>query len=164
MALDLPLPGSLLSHSHWTVNKTKMSKSLGNVVDPMKEMESYGTDVIRWYLARVGGKFKDDVGVCSSSSVCIDLLDEFTLYSQIGLQNNSRNTNPKPAPCWATFSSASNPVLLPVVSPSPVKISPSSPPSSSLSIPSHPIHTLRTGTPPHYTTPSHPSPPSSTPT
>lgn len=62
MALNLPLPRSLLSHSHWTVNKTKMSKSLGNVVDPMREIEDYGIDTIRWYLARVGGRFKDDVG------------------------------------------------------------------------------------------------------
>ncbi|TDL28964.1 hypothetical protein BD410DRAFT_811933 [Rickenella mellea] len=60
MALDLPLPHTLLSHAHWTVNKTKMSKSIGNVVDPFDEVKEYGADTVRYYLARVGGRFKDD--------------------------------------------------------------------------------------------------------
>ena len=61
-ALNLPLPKRLLAHSHWTVNKRKMSKSIGNVVDPFQAMEDLGTDLVRYYLARVGGRFKDDVG------------------------------------------------------------------------------------------------------
>jgi methionyl-tRNA synthetase len=39
-----------------------MSKSIGNVVDPFQAMEDLGIDVIRYYLARIGGRFKDDVG------------------------------------------------------------------------------------------------------
>lgn len=62
LALDLELPKVLLSHSHWTVNQVKMSKSLGNVVDPFGAMKTYGVDVVRWYLARVGGRFAGDVG------------------------------------------------------------------------------------------------------
>ena len=61
-ALNLPLPKRLLAHSHWTVNKRKMSKSIGNVVDPFQAMENLGTDLVRYYLAQVGGRFKDDVG------------------------------------------------------------------------------------------------------
>jgi methionyl-tRNA synthetase len=62
MALDLPLPKRLLVHSHWTVEKKKMSKSVGNVVNPFETMETYGADAARYFLARVGGRFKYDVG------------------------------------------------------------------------------------------------------
>ncbi|KAI0782592.1 tRNA synthetases class I (M)-domain-containing protein [Abortiporus biennis] len=61
MALDLPLPQQLLSHSHWTVNQRKMSKSIGNVVNPIQAIDEFGVDVVRYYLARVGGRFKDDI-------------------------------------------------------------------------------------------------------
>jgi len=60
-ALDLPLPKRILAHSHWTVNRRKMSKSIGNVVDPFQAMEVLDTDLVRYYLARIGGRFKDDV-------------------------------------------------------------------------------------------------------
>ena len=62
MALRLPLPKNLLVHSHWTVERTKMSKSIGNVADPVKAIDEFGIDLVRYYLARVGGRFKDDVG------------------------------------------------------------------------------------------------------
>ena len=61
-ALNLPPPKRLLAHSHWTVNRRKMSKSIGNVVDPFQAMEVLDTDLVRYYLARIGGRFKDDVG------------------------------------------------------------------------------------------------------
>lgn len=61
-ALGLPLPKQILSHAHWTVNRQKMSKSIGNVADPFKAMDELGVDLVRYYLARVGGRFKDDVG------------------------------------------------------------------------------------------------------
>ncbi|KAI0254874.1 tRNA synthetases class I (M)-domain-containing protein [Lactifluus subvellereus] len=60
-ALDLSLPKKLLAHSHWTVNRRKMSKSIGNVVDPLQAIEELGADLVRYYLARVGGRFKDDI-------------------------------------------------------------------------------------------------------
>ncbi|KAI6014807.1 tRNA synthetases class I (M)-domain-containing protein [Pisolithus microcarpus] len=61
LALKLPLPTTLLAHAHWTANQQKMSKSLGNVTDPMQAMDEYGVDAVRFYLARVGGRFRDDV-------------------------------------------------------------------------------------------------------
>ena len=61
-ALELPLPQRLLAHPHWTINRRKMSKSIGNVVDPFQAIEEQGADLVRYYLARVGGRFKDDVG------------------------------------------------------------------------------------------------------
>ena len=65
MALDLPLPRNILAHAHWTKCRQKMSKSTGNVVDPFQILEIYGTDSVRWYLARIGGNFVDDVGEAS---------------------------------------------------------------------------------------------------
>ncbi|KAM5542369.1 hypothetical protein V8D89_003828 [Ganoderma adspersum] len=60
-ALGLPLSTRLLAHSHWTVDRAKMSKSVGNVADPIKAIDEFGIDLVRYYLARVGGRFKDDV-------------------------------------------------------------------------------------------------------
>ena len=62
-ALGLPLATRLLAHSHWTVDRAKMSKSVGNVADPIKAIDEFGIDLVRFYLARVGGRFKDDVGM-----------------------------------------------------------------------------------------------------
>ncbi|KAG5650182.1 hypothetical protein H0H81_000404 [Sphagnurus paluster] len=59
-ALDLPLQKRLLAHAHWTVEQKKMSKSIGNVADPFEAMDEFGVDVIRFYVARVGGRFRDD--------------------------------------------------------------------------------------------------------
>ncbi|KAF7795545.1 hypothetical protein EIP86_006707 [Pleurotus ostreatoroseus] len=60
-ALNIPLTHRLLTHSHWTVDQRKMSKSLGNVADPIQAIDDFGVDVVRYYLARIGGRFKDDV-------------------------------------------------------------------------------------------------------
>ncbi|KAK0665585.1 mitochondrial putative methionyl-tRNA synthetase [Cercophora samala] len=55
LALDLPMPKKVLTHAHWTMNRTKMSKSLGNVVNPMYVMNVHGADVLRFYLMFEGG-------------------------------------------------------------------------------------------------------------
>lgn len=52
MAADLPLPKKLLVHGWIKVNQQKMSKSLGNVIDPIELQKKYGTDAIRYYLLR----------------------------------------------------------------------------------------------------------------
>lgn len=52
MALGLPLPAKVFAHGWWTVDGTKMSKSLGNVVDPVKMSEEYGVDAFRYFLLR----------------------------------------------------------------------------------------------------------------
>ncbi|GLE05127.1 hypothetical protein PINS_up014115 [Pythium insidiosum] len=54
MAAGLPLPKKIVAHAHWTVDNVKMSKSLGNVVDPAKMMETYGADFVRYFLLREG--------------------------------------------------------------------------------------------------------------
>ncbi len=52
MALDLPLPKHLAVHGWITFNGQKMSKSLGNVVDPFVLGERYGCDSIRYHILR----------------------------------------------------------------------------------------------------------------
>lgn len=52
MAMDLPLPKHLAVHGWITFNGQKMSKSLGNVVDPFILGERYGADAIRYHILR----------------------------------------------------------------------------------------------------------------
>lgn len=52
MALGLPLPRNIFAHGWWTVHGKKMSKSLGNVVNPWEVIEKYGVDAFRYFLFR----------------------------------------------------------------------------------------------------------------
>lgn len=60
MALNLPLPKKILAHGHWTMDKFKMSKSRGNVADPIAAMELCGTDAFRCFLMRRGAVGSDN--------------------------------------------------------------------------------------------------------
>jgi methionyl-tRNA synthetase len=52
MAADLPLPKQLYIHGYLLMDEHKMSKSLGNVIDPFQIIEKFGTDSLRFYLMR----------------------------------------------------------------------------------------------------------------
>ena len=52
MALDLPLPGKVFGHGWLLMNGGKMSKSVGNVVNPEVLCQRYGVDAIRYFLLR----------------------------------------------------------------------------------------------------------------
>lgn len=59
MALGLPLPKKLLCHNHWTMSNRKMSKSLGNVVNPFFAVQRWDIDPLRYFLMRNGNLTKD---------------------------------------------------------------------------------------------------------
>ncbi|KAI8818075.1 tRNA synthetases class I (M)-domain-containing protein [Fimicolochytrium jonesii] len=52
LAVNLPPPIRILAHAHWLRHHVKMSKSRGNVVDPMAAIATYGVDSVRWFLMR----------------------------------------------------------------------------------------------------------------
>ncbi|MEK7591992.1 MAG: methionine--tRNA ligase [Patescibacteria group bacterium] len=55
----LPLPKSCFSHGYLTVDGQKMSKSVGNVVNPLSVIEKYGTDAVRYYLLKEIPSYSD---------------------------------------------------------------------------------------------------------
>lgn len=59
MSAGLPLPKRLLVHGFITSGGKKMSKTLGNVIDPEELLQEYGTDAVRYYLARHISPFED---------------------------------------------------------------------------------------------------------
>jgi methionyl-tRNA synthetase len=52
MSAGLPLPGQVIAHGFFTIDGTKISKSLGNVIDPLDLKKKYGNDAIRYFLLR----------------------------------------------------------------------------------------------------------------
>lgn len=52
MSAGLPVPTHLFTHGFLTVDGQKMSKTLGNVIDPFELVSKYGVDAVRYYLAR----------------------------------------------------------------------------------------------------------------
>lgn len=52
MSLNLPLPKQIYAHGWWTIDGVKMSKSIGNVVNPDDIASAYGLEVMRYFLIR----------------------------------------------------------------------------------------------------------------
>jgi methionyl-tRNA synthetase len=59
LSADLPLPKALFVHGYFTVDGQKMSKTLGNVADPLEFIEKYGGDALRYYLLSQISPFQD---------------------------------------------------------------------------------------------------------
>jgi len=49
-ALNFEMPETIFAHGWWLTDETKMSKSLGNVIDPLAVAEKYGADPFRYFL------------------------------------------------------------------------------------------------------------------
>lgn len=81
MALDLPLPRHVLVHGHWTMNKAKMSKSTGNVVNPFFAIDRFSVDVIRFFLTLRG-----PLGVDSNYENS-NIVHDYKKYLQYGVGN-----------------------------------------------------------------------------
>ncbi len=52
MAADLPLPKRVFAHGWWTNEGQKISKSLGNTIDPLALIEQFGLDQVRYFMLR----------------------------------------------------------------------------------------------------------------
>ncbi|ESO09132.1 hypothetical protein HELRODRAFT_190723 [Helobdella robusta] len=94
MALDLPLPKKILCHSHWQVNKEKMSKSRGNVVDPVDRLGRYSADGLRYYLMKDGSIQYDSNYSDSRAVECINS-DLVNTLGNLLSRSTGQNINPK---------------------------------------------------------------------
>ena len=52
LSAGVPLPDTILVHGFITINGGKVSKSKGNVIDPVDLVETFGIDAVRYYLLR----------------------------------------------------------------------------------------------------------------
>ena len=59
LSAGLPLPKSIFVHGFITSGGKKMSKTLGNIIDPEELIETYGTDAVRYFLLRHISPFED---------------------------------------------------------------------------------------------------------
>jgi len=93
MAADLPLPKQVFAHGFLTVKGEKMSKSLGNVLDPMTLAAHYGVDALRYFFLRVvpfgrDGSFTDEAIV---NRVNADLANDIGNLAQRSLSMIAKN-------------------------------------------------------------------------
>lgn len=59
LSAKLPLPKAIFVHEYITANGQKMSKTIGNVIDPIPLIEEYGQDALRYYLLSKISPFSD---------------------------------------------------------------------------------------------------------
>ncbi len=59
LSADLPVPKNVMAHGWWTVEGRKMSKSLGNVIDPIEMADKYSADAFRYFLLREKPTWED---------------------------------------------------------------------------------------------------------
>ena len=52
MSAGIELPKTIFAHGWWLMGESKMSKSVGNVINPMDLIDDYGVDPVRYYLMR----------------------------------------------------------------------------------------------------------------
>ena len=112
MAADLPLPKQVFAHGFLTVKGEKMSKSLGNVLDPMVLARHYGVDALRYFFLREvpfgrDGSFSDEAIV---NRVNADLANDIGNLAQRSLSMIGKNCDAA-VPVPQEFSTEDNAVL-----------------------------------------------------
>ncbi len=105
MAAGLHLPKQLLVHGWIQVNKQKMSKSFGNIVDPIELAKLYGAEPVRYYLMRhipvnSDGEFSTgDLERCITSDLANDLGN--LLHRMVSLADRYGMHEIAPSKIWA---------------------------------------------------------------
>ncbi|XP_051274911.1 methionine--tRNA ligase, mitochondrial [Dicentrarchus labrax] len=100
LGAGLPLPQTIHVHSHWTVGGKKMSKSLGNVVDPLERTQMFTTDGMRYFLLRQGVPDSD----CDyTDNKVIKVLNADLADSLGGLLNRCTAPALNPAQVYSSF-------------------------------------------------------------
>ncbi|XP_056133409.1 methionine--tRNA ligase, mitochondrial [Lampris incognitus] len=100
LGAGLPLPQTIHVHSHWTVGGKKMSKSLGNVVDPLEQSNRFTIDGIRYFLLRQGVPDSD----CDyNNDKVVKLLNAELADSLGGLLNRCTASSLNPAQVYPYF-------------------------------------------------------------
>jgi len=95
MAAGLPLPKRISSNGWWTVEGEKMSKSLGNVIEPRQLVATYGLDQVRYFLMRekpfgADGTISDQALV---TRINVDLANDLGNLAQRTLTLVARNAD-----------------------------------------------------------------------
>uniref|UniRef100_A0A8R1XRN0 Methionine--tRNA ligase, mitochondrial n=1 Tax=Onchocerca volvulus TaxID=6282 RepID=A0A8R1XRN0_ONCVO len=100
LALDLPLPKRIFVHSHWLVNGTKMSKSVGNVVDPFSVSKSLSEEGLRYFLLRQGTPQNDANFIMSKA---VDVINTDLVNNVGNLLQRSLIEKLNPSQTYPTF-------------------------------------------------------------
>ncbi|NXN31337.1 SYMM protein, partial [Nycticryphes semicollaris] len=109
MGAGLAPPEQILVHSHWTVRGQKMSKSLGNVVDPATCVDHYTVDGFRYFLLRQGVPERD----CDYYEEKVVKLVNAELADALGgLLNRSTAPSINPSNTYPLFSQSCFPKVL----------------------------------------------------
>jgi methionyl-tRNA synthetase len=112
MAADLPLPRQIVVHGFLFNRGEKMSKSLGNVIDPMALADHYGVDALRYFFLREvpfgqDGHYFHEAIVNRSNA---DLSNDLGNLAQRSLSMIAKNCDGK-VPAFGALTSADNAIL-----------------------------------------------------
>lgn len=101
LALKISSPKTIFVHGYFTVEGKKMSKSLGNIIDPNKIIEKYGVDALRYYLFREtpfgeDGDFSEKALISRYNSELADSLGNLVNRVLVLVEKNFDGYVPKP--------------------------------------------------------------------
>ncbi|CAI5437544.1 unnamed protein product [Caenorhabditis angaria] len=86
LAANIPLPSRFFVHGHWLVDNVKMSKSLGNVIDPNWACQKYTSEGLRYFLLKNGNP-NDDSSFNTTS--CLETINSDIVNNIGNLLNRS---------------------------------------------------------------------------